>query len=196
MNGFKSINVSWKEVVIINEIKEEWKPLNYKGLDLGNKYLISNTGRVYSLLTNKNIKTHIHKRGYRVFAACLGSRKQRTTLRVNIAVACAFVDGYKEGLVVNHKDGNKLNNIYTNLEWVTQKENIHHAVKMNHVSHAVPIGQFDINNNLIRTFCTIQEASRFMANKINGTVYNISQRIRRALNKENRILFGYKWKKI
>lgn len=29
-------------------------------------------------------------------------------------------------LVVNHKDGNKLNNIPENLEWITQIENMHH----------------------------------------------------------------------
>lgn len=32
-------------------------------------------------------------------------------------------------LVVNHKDGNKLNNVYTNLEWVTSVENASHASK-------------------------------------------------------------------
>ena len=39
-------------------------------------------------------------------------------------VATCFVDGYFEGAVVNHKDGNTLNNHYTNLEWTTQRNNI------------------------------------------------------------------------
>lgn len=40
-------------------------------------------------------------------------------------VAKYFCDGYFEGAVVNHKDCNIKNNNYKNLEWITQKENIH-----------------------------------------------------------------------
>ncbi|WAX11623.1 DNA endonuclease [Enterocloster phage CB473P3] len=43
---------------------------------------------------------------------------------VHQLVAMTFVPGWFEGAVVNHKDANTLNNHYTNLEWVTQKENI------------------------------------------------------------------------
>lgn len=49
--------------------------------------------------------------------------------RANRLVAYLFLeapDNYKE-LVVNHKDGNKLNNHYTNLEWCTYNYNNYHA---------------------------------------------------------------------
>ena len=40
-------------------------------------------------------------------------------------VAEHFVDGYFDGAVVNHIDGNNRNNRADNLEWVTTKVNIH-----------------------------------------------------------------------
>jgi len=49
-------------------------------------------------------------------------------MRLHRVVARAFVEGYKEELVVNHLDGNKANNRADNLEWCTQKENEAHAV--------------------------------------------------------------------
>lgn len=38
-----------------------------------------------------------------------------------------FVNGYKEKLVINHIDGNKSNNIYSNLEWCTSSQNELHS---------------------------------------------------------------------
>lgn len=49
------------------------------------------------------------------------------TTTVHILVAKAFVPNPLNLPIVNHKDGNKRNICYKNLEWVTAQENVIHA---------------------------------------------------------------------
>lgn len=50
--------------------------------------------------------------------------KKPKTFLVSRLVALTWCAGYKDGLTVNHIDGNPLNNAANNLEWVTLAENI------------------------------------------------------------------------
>ena len=49
------------------------------------------------------------------------------SLYVHRFVCLAFLGQKPKGLEINHKDGNKLNNRPSNLEYVTRKENVKHA---------------------------------------------------------------------
>jgi len=49
------------------------------------------------------------------------------TLLVARLIAMAWVDGYVEGMTVNHIDGNSLNNNADNLEWLSRADNIRHG---------------------------------------------------------------------
>ena len=95
----------------------------YEGL-----YKISSEGYVISLKTKRAMQPFINNSGY----ACLrlskqGSRKSFTLHRL---VALSFVKGYSPNLEVNHIDGNKLNNVASNLEWITKGENLKHKYKV------------------------------------------------------------------
>ncbi len=48
---------------------------------------------------------------------------------VHILVAKAFVRGHFSGAETNHKDFNRGNNFYKNLEWVTHADNLKHAAE-------------------------------------------------------------------
>ena len=92
-------------------------------------YWISNYGKVFSYKTNAR-----SRKGWHILAStihnnykdCKISMRGRTShLQIHRYVALYFCKGYKKGLVVNHIDGNSANNHYKNLEWITQKENMH-----------------------------------------------------------------------
>lgn len=105
-------------------MKEIWKDVpNYEGL-----YSVSNLGEVKSLRFNKLLKQSPHiVTGYqRVSLTVKGSSK---VFYIHRLVMEVFI-GRKDGLEVNHIDGDKNNNKLTNLEWVTHHENIKHSHAM------------------------------------------------------------------
>ena len=115
---------------------EVWKSVpGYEGL-----YEASNTGEVRSLdhyahteirfntsrlIKGRVLRPRIKPNGYYHVDLCKNGTI--TNFPVHRIVASAFIPN-PEGLkVVNHIDGNKLNNNVSNLEWVTYQENHWHA---------------------------------------------------------------------
>lgn len=91
---------------------------------LGDDYLISSTGRVWSArryggkLLNQNLTSD----GY--LKVSLGERK----FYVHKLVAEAFLGHRPSGkTTVNHRDGDKKNNKYSNLEWASRREQAIHC---------------------------------------------------------------------
>ena len=135
---------------------EKWKDIiGYEGY-----YQISNFGNVKNVQTNKILIGDTNNVGYKRVILYKPIKKRFFIHRL---VAIYFCDGYKENLVVNHKDGNKQNNHFNNLEWVTHSENDLHAFKMN-LRNAHPskfkysILAYDKNTKLlVKEYKNIQE---------------------------------------
>lgn len=100
---------------------ETWKKVTVPGFE---SYSISSHGRVRGPRTMRKVREN--HGGYLIFNASAGG-KQRT-LYVHKCVAEAFLGPCPEGMQVNHKDGDKWNNVPENLEYVTPKANTRHAM--------------------------------------------------------------------
>jgi hypothetical protein len=92
-------------------------------------YEISEKGVVKNLTTKKIVKGSIDGDGY--VMVTLFKDQTRKSFRLHRLVATLFCKNpdKTKNTVVNHIDGNKTNNNYTNLEWTTPLENTRHAVK-------------------------------------------------------------------
>lgn len=74
------------------------------------------------------LKDSINKYGYKQLT--LWKDGKGYAYRIHKLVAESYLTKLSDKLVVNHKDGNKLNNNVANLEWVTHAENTQHAFKL------------------------------------------------------------------
>jgi hypothetical protein len=91
-------------------------------------YSITEDGLVFSHNYNKYLSP-FNSSGYLRYRL-LNNNKAKNFLAHRL-VAEAFITNTGEGVIVNHKDGNKKNNNVSNLEWCTYSENQKHAYDNN-----------------------------------------------------------------
>ena len=112
-----------------NTYGEDFKEVSgYEGL-----YIINGSGSVFSIgrhgTRHKNglyqLKQYESHKGYKVVHLMKNSRKQ--SFSVHRLVAKEFIRPPEPSEQVDHLDGNKSNNHFSNLEYVTCKENINRA---------------------------------------------------------------------
>lgn len=104
---------------------EQWKDMiGHEGL-----YSISDQGRIYCKNRDKYyIFSDKYKQRY--CRACLTDRSGKVFYEsVHRLVAVHFIPNPDNKETVNHINGNKRDNRAVNLEWCTQKENIHHSFR-------------------------------------------------------------------
>lgn len=90
---------------------------------------VSNLGRVYGKYRSYStfLKPSLSTMGYLRVMATINGKKHCFSIHRLVAEAFVCNYGYK---IVNHIDGDKLNNNATNLEWCSAKHNAEHGFKM------------------------------------------------------------------
>ena len=175
--------------------KEVWADIQgYEGL-----YQISSFGSIKSLaryrknnggskafVKERILKQSKNNKGYSTIQLCKnGIAKPYSVHRL---VAIAFVPNPNNLPEVNHKDEDKNNNNFNNLEWVTTKDNINYGThnKRSAMTRSYKVQAFNDKEELIMEFDSMCEAER-------QTGIN-EQNISRCCANKSKHAGGYVWK--
>lgn len=181
---------------------EVWKDIvGYEGL-----YQISNLGRVKSLKRKvyagrnrmrwqyERILSNNKTNGNGYIVVSLNKESKSKNKYVHRLVAEAFLENPNNYKYINHKDQNTFNNNANNLEFCTAQYNstyrdahIKRGLKFrNNLVNSKKVYQLDENENIIKEFPSMAEASREL-----GTNHTS---IYACINGKQKHAFGYKWK--
>ena len=146
-------------------MQEIWK--NIKGYN--GRYQISNNGNVRSLNYNNTNKTHLLAKtltadGY--YRIGLNKDKKQKRFFVHKLVAETFISNPNNFSIINHIDGNKLNNNVNNLEYCTQSHNIKEAYRLKLMKpRKLKVNQYDLSGNFIKMWNSIKDVEVFYNNR-------------------------------
>jgi hypothetical protein len=109
-------------------------------------YQVSESGNIRRIRDGrvKMLKSQITPKGYARITLNKANSKPRHK-KVHRLVALTFLGEPLDDTRnhVNHKDGVKLNNHHSNLEWVSNRENITHAIENNLLTHNLKVRVYD-----------------------------------------------------
>ena len=188
-------------------MKEIWKSITgFEGL-----YEVSSLGKVRSLpryvacknnsnrfINGKILNPSVSHDGYKYVD--LSNKCIKYRFKIHRLIAISFIDNPKNNPQINHKDGNKLNNNVSNLEWCTNSENQKHAhligikktpivaISGENNPNNKPIVQISLDGRILNKFYSATEAMK---------ITNINRgHIRSVCLGKRKTAGGYKWKEI
>lgn len=148
----------------------EWRRIKYRSIQL--PYEVSESGHVRRIAgkdcigrnrKSNSISPHDLGKGYE--QVILQSDRKRYSPLVHSLVAFAFLadppgEYGPSKIIINHKDGNKKNNHFSNLEWVTPKQNSEHAVAIGLIANG------EAASNAKLTVKKVRQIRKYRANGV------------------------------
>lgn len=158
---------------------EEWKKI------IDSHYSISSKGRVRNDNSNLLLKPSITCGYYKVRLSKNGLIQD---VMLHHLVYENFIGERKDDMVINHIDGDKLNNDKNNLEQITLSENVLSALYDTQTNHSSKkVGQYDLEGNFLKEF----PSARMAARELNLDSSTISKVCRGKNKTHGRFIFKY-----
>lgn len=144
---------------------------------------VSSEGRIRSNMRDGRIlKLQADNKGYLRVRVTIHREKRQ--YKIHRAVAGAFLPNPHGLPQVNHIDGDKTNNCVSNLEWVSNDDNAHHAMKAGlwenvftassktNEERKTPVCSLDVCTGEVRCFESVSEAERYFNSRHISDVLN------------------------
>lgn len=173
-----------------NAVECKFKPGFFYLPNVERPLVCNNKGDVYDLELKEYIKHRPTQFGYidvLIRVSDYNNKKEWfKNYKVHRLVASLFCPkpGNKDWYDVNHKDGDKTNNYYTNLEWVTPRENALHAIQTGLVPVRWVMSR-NIQTGEIKRFSSAYECGKYFG--ISDTV------LLKRLNRGTAATITYNW---
>ena len=193
---YEDLGKDIKTYTIDGHFMRFWRPLEFSGnfyrvVPNFPRYGVSCAGRVIDLKTLKKVPVQI--RDYIFVDIWSPSRRDFINIGVHRLVGLAWCENpdVRNKVFINHIDGNKHNNHYKNIEWVTPRENNLHAVQTGLRQDAISIRVFDIKTQTEHSFPSLTQAARFLGYKDHAGVQRFNLTFPESLiNKRYEIKFN------
>lgn len=178
---------------------EQRSDIMYRKLpSLDFKYEINENGEIRNIKSKKMLKLRINRTGYLTMGYNDKKRGHSVPKEIHRLVAEAFLINVNNLPVINHKDGDKLNNNVSNLEWCTYSQNSKHAY-LSGLTPKPPINKpknielKNLTENI--SFKTYKEAYKWcIQNKgCNATYKTFVGEIRKTCKGMKKHTYGSKW---
>lgn len=146
-------------------------------------YSVCPDGRIYSEKKKRILKPYIDADGYARISLYIGHKGKKVIskhFQVHRLVASIFLEVPEnhEKMDVNHKDLNKTNNHYTNLEWLNKTEHARVTVLQTRRNCKKVYMRDSVTQEVLREFPSTAEAAKFVG-KTSGFVANVCRGIRK-----------------
>lgn len=133
-------------------------------------YFITPEGEVYSIKNGymKQIQLDYSTNDYVYVGLYLNGKRYHKRVHRLVAEAYVYNDDPENKIHVNHIDSNKTNNHYTNLEWVSESENMIHACKTGLLvndtgyddSQSIPVIATNLKTNEVLYFGSTKQCAK------------------------------------
>lgn len=140
------------------------------------KYFACEDGRIFASPSKKrpkgcHLRPYLIGHGYEIVTLYKGDGGKK--FLVHRLIASAFIPNPNNLREVNHIDADRLNNRPENLEWVTSKENKHHAIKRGLYKNLCTLSEQDVLD-IRRMYATGNYFQADLAAKFKTSQGNIS----------------------